>query len=312
MRALVVSLVAFSIACATAPTERAGSGIEFNQMAYLCTDKTRMVFTESSKATLTLGPDGGEDSSAEKITFPVEGRVSLCDLPCGSDDCIVRLNSFRVVGPEDGKTFDGDRGVERFRVSTATSHAGLTFFGEAEEFGDAHDWDVEITIPEGAVKVLVLVRGSVDGESIRFYETLEETTLRLDYEEMSGEMDVQVGGVQGEVNASLDARITNRPPVADAGGDREVPCDDETMKVKLDGSGSYDPDGDELTMWWRTESNLGEESLVYGETASFEFPLGRHEVTLAVGDGTATATDTILVSCEGDEERTDGRSESDG
>ncbi len=48
----------------------------------------------------------------------------------------------------------------------------------------------------------------------------------------------------------------NGPPVAHAGGDRSV---EESEEVSLDGSGSYDPDGDVLTWSWTQEGGMSVE-----------------------------------------------------
>ncbi|MGQ9602400.1 MAG: PKD domain-containing protein, partial [Candidatus Bipolaricaulia bacterium] len=51
------------------------------------------------------------------------------------------------------------------------------------------------------------------------------------------------------INGTPKARnsCTNRPPIADAGLDQEV---DVGERVQLDGSGSFDPDGDSLSYSW--------------------------------------------------------------
>jgi hypothetical protein len=56
---------------------------------------------------------------------------------------------------------------------------------------------------------------------------------------------------QGDGNVvalrALQTFPQNNPPIANAGPDREVP---ELSAVALDGSGSFDPDGDPLTYSW--------------------------------------------------------------
>jgi len=56
-------------------------------------------------------------------------------------------------------------------------------------------------------------------------------------------------------------------------------------EVQLDGSGSYDPDGDELTyLWsWIVDSN---EMTATGVDPNIQLPVGEHTVELIVNDGT--------------------------
>jgi pimeloyl-ACP methyl ester carboxylesterase len=69
----------------------------------------------------------------------------------------------------------------------------------------------------------------------------------------------------------------NRPPVADAGGSRTVAH--SAPGVKLDGSASTDPDGDNLTYTWR--GALWEED---GQVVTVPLGVGTHEITLTVKD----------------------------
>jgi len=91
--------------------------------------------------------------------------------------------------------------------------------------------------------------------------------------------------------------VTNQPPVADAGDDQTVECNVRSgALVTLDGSASYDPDGDPLTYTWKE----GETILASGiqPTANVTLPLGTHDIVLTVDDGnggTASATVTITV-----------------
>ena len=77
----------------------------------------------------------------------------------------------------------------------------------------------------------------------------------------------------------------NSTPVADAGADQTAyACADGMAEVKLDGSGSYDADGDELTyLWsWIVDSN---EMTATGIDPNIELPVGEHIIELIVNDG---------------------------
>jgi hypothetical protein len=95
----------------------------------------------------------------------------------------------------------------------------------------------------------------------------------------------------GAVYLVLGAYV-NTPPVADAGPDRTVSADENCLaKIYLDGSGSYDPDGDPLTYEWTWA--YGSAS---GEKPYVTLPLGVNVITLTVSDGMDTDTDTVIIT----------------
>jgi hypothetical protein len=78
----------------------------------------------------------------------------------------------------------------------------------------------------------------------------------------------------------------NTPPVAFAGKDQVVyACVGVMAEIKLDGSGSYDADGDELTyLWsWIVDSN---EMTATGVDPNIQLPVGEHTIELIVNDRT--------------------------
>ncbi len=92
----------------------------------------------------------------------------------------------------------------------------------------------------------------------------------------------------------------NTPPVADAGADQVVECECNTevgTKITLDGSGSYDVDGDPLTYTW---SGPFVESPVHGATPTVTLEdgcPGEYVVTLVVNDGIEDSKpDEVLVT----------------
>lgn len=99
---------------------------------------------------------------------------------------------------------------------------------------------------------------------------------------------------EGAVNV-IYSSPGNRPPVADAGDDQSVFVDlnCETM-VLLDGTGSYDPDGHEISYRWQWDA--GSES---GPMPEVLLPLGIHEVSLYVSDDIVeSAPDMVLVDVD--------------
>lgn len=82
----------------------------------------------------------------------------------------------------------------------------------------------------------------------------------------------------------------NHPPVAAAGADQSVECG---KVVRLDGSGSTDPDGDTLAYEWRE----GETKLATEVQASVTLGTGVHNLTLTVTDPSgASSDDTVVVT----------------
>jgi hypothetical protein len=100
------------------------------------------------------------------------------------------------------------------------------------------------------------------------------------------------GGQPG--SGSVFLATSNRPPVADAGGNRTVSANASCQaQVVLDGSGSSDPDGDTLTYAWS-----GSFGTARGVAPTITLPLGASTITLVVSDGNGgsdSATVTITV-----------------
>ncbi len=87
----------------------------------------------------------------------------------------------------------------------------------------------------------------------------------------------------------IDSSV-NHAPVANAGADQNITVD---QLVTLNGSGSYDPDGDILSYEWTSSINgkLGIDMVI----KNLEFDEGIHTITLKVSDGELSDTDTCIV-----------------
>jgi subtilisin family serine protease len=105
----------------------------------------------------------------------------------------------------------------------------------------------------------------------------------------TGAVDLLAPGFDNSTGAGrLDAMLTiapflNQPPVAVAGNDTTVECGGALTSVKLDGSNSYDPDGDPLTYTWSAPGVTFDDA--HAVTPTGGFPLGETSVLLAVYDG---------------------------
>ena len=86
----------------------------------------------------------------------------------------------------------------------------------------------------------------------------------------------------------------NSPPVADAGNDTTAECKGALTQVKLDGSRSYDPDGDPITYAWSAAGITFDDATAVRPTGGF--PLGATSVRLIVFDGAAADSDTVVVT----------------
>lgn len=95
--------------------------------------------------------------------------------------------------------------------------------------------------------------------------------------------------------------FSNQPPVADAGPDQTVFLPGSSIWVSLDGSNSYDPDGDSITYKWSLlEKPIGSGSIL--STTDIVNPsllidmLGSYTAQLIVNDGTVDSSpDTVTV-----------------
>ena len=84
-----------------------------------------------------------------------------------------------------------------------------------------------------------------------------------------------------ELNYPVYLQILNRPPVADAGENRDIECTGlNGAVVTLDGRASSDPDGDPLKFAW-----TGPFGTLTGPVITPTLRLGTHVITLTVDDG---------------------------
>jgi hypothetical protein len=104
----------------------------------------------------------------------------------------------------------------------------------------------------------------------------------------SGSMDDDGGGGNGDTNA---------PPTANVSAPNDV---DVGTQVTLDGSGSSDPDGDDLTFSWTLSAPSGSNATL--SDASVEQPTftpdvgGDYTAELEVSDGAASSTDSATIT----------------
>ncbi|UCH89096.1 MAG: PKD domain-containing protein [Thermoplasmata archaeon] len=104
--------------------------------------------------------------------------------------------------------------------------------------------------------------------------------------------DVQLGEVLYKPFLSSPVPITNQPPVADTGPDKNASIFEW---ITFDGSGSYDPHEDILSYYWDfgdgISGNFSESVMHHSYNAT-----GIYNVTLTVSDGWLTDSDTCIVN----------------
>ena len=88
----------------------------------------------------------------------------------------------------------------------------------------------------------------------------------------------------------------NEDPVANAGPDQTVPSGGGQANVTLDGSGSYDPDGQVTSYTW-TWTSSGQVRTATGISPSIVLPSGQHSIKLVVSDGIESSQpDYVLIT----------------
>jgi len=126
--------------------------------------------------------------------------------------------------------------------------------------------------PEAAPQANIILQDLNEEQEVEFREAEEESDI---LEELSS-----------------SARAINLPPVADAGDDTTVEADDEgKAEVLLDGSRSFDPDGDIVSWAWQDDRNR-----VIGDSDRIRVRLskGVHAFHLTVTDDRGSAKKSTI------------------
>ncbi|MEX2350800.1 MAG: PKD domain-containing protein [Balneolaceae bacterium] len=126
----------------------------------------------------------------------------------------------------------------------------------------------------------------LDGNEVA---TSTSATASVDLEKGSYTFTLTVS--DGELSDSDEVSITveNANPVADAGPDQTLEATGPTTAVILDGSDSFDVDGDELTYAWSTDDT--------GVSPTVNLGVGVHILTLTVTDEEgATDSDEVTIT----------------
>jgi hypothetical protein len=112
----------------------------------------------------------------------------------------------------------------------------------------------------------------------------------------SGTYAVLVTNSYGSILSSNAVLRVDRPPVADATATVPlvISCNNSNARVVLNGSRSFDPDGDPLQYFW---FKAGATNAIAARTvAVVVLPVGTNSITLMVNDGFASSQQTITVA----------------
>ena len=228
---------------------------------------------------------------AAELTVDVDGRYELQLEVCDATDC--DTDSVQLEAGDVGNTAPiADAGGD----STGTVGATVTLNGSGSYDPDGdpltYRWGFK-SVPSGS--------GLTNADWTDRYTDSGKFTP-----DVAGDYEVRLTVDDGTEEASDLVTITvndggNTAPVADAGSDTTASTG---STVTLDGSGSYDPDGDPLTYRWGFKSVPSGSSLTnadwtdrYTDSGSFTPDVaGDYEIRLSVDDGTVETSDLVTVT----------------
>ena len=274
--------------------------------------------------TITLTVSDGTSNDTDTVVV----RVNQPPVADAGDDRVILTDTYIKLDASGSKDFDGsiafynwtEAGVE---LSTRKSFNKIFDAGRhditlrvTDNFGDTDEDTLEIlvncapiadagpdmTVPEGTMIHFNASNSSDSDGNTLYYEWTEDGGGILNLAQ-SFDMVLPVGthSITLTVTDGYGATDTDRvaievtavdqkPPIADAGSDQAVLIG---TAVRLDASGSTDPDGEIVKYEWLEDSYVLNESMVF----EYTFPKGVHHITLRVTDNDgASGTDDATIT----------------
>ena len=245
-----------------------------------------------AESTLTTGNIGNRDTFAPALTPDAPGTYRLllevCDAEplCDQDIAVVTVIDTSNTPPV--ADAGNDKSVD------VGEQATLDGSGSSDADGDSltYSWTLG-TIPGDSSATSADI-GGASSDTATFTPDVEGAfELRLEVCDAS--------------DCDIDAAVVtaggggNNPPVADAGPDSTGTTG---STVTMNGTGSYDPDGDSLTYRWGFKSVPSGSAITNSDwtdrntaTGSFTPDVdGEYEIRLAVDDGSGEVTDLVTVT----------------
>jgi len=239
--------------------------MEANGTVYMTTyelmsgDSIYYRFFNGETGEIITGECNAEEDNSRMLVVPAEH--SILDVVCFGtcDACVV--NAPPVADAGENQTVDEGQTV--------------TLDGSGSYDPDGESVTYQWTAPEG----ITLSSANVEQPTFAAPEVIENTDFAFTLVVNDGIEDSDPDEV------TVTVRNVNLQPVADAGENQTV---DEGQTVTLDGSGSYDPDGDLLTFEWKAPEGVTLSSET-DESPTFEAPEVEEEqiltFSLRVHDG---------------------------
>lgn len=262
--------------------------------------------TSGTKATITLDGSLSSDPNGDKLTYSWTNENGV-RIATGEKPQIELTNGTHRIKltVSDGKLSDTDTVV-------------ISINNNCEPLANAGNNQSKTT---SGRKVTVALDGSKssdpDGDKLTYRWTDEDgeriaTGVKPQIELPVGTHRIKLTVSDGEFTDTdtvviyIDKTATSTPkptsansrPVANAGANKTVETDEKVAEVTLDGSKSYDPDGDSLSYRWKDESGT-----TIGKVAkpSVLLPVGENVLTLTVSDGNLSDTDKVTIKVEREE-----------
>ncbi len=230
--------------------------------------------------------------------------TALAATGCG-DTFVWDDDTYDPYGEDDDDAADDDAADDDDTGPNAapTADAGDTVY---VDLGDAAVLDgTGSSDPDGDALAYAWTITSQPGGNTATFDDPTSATPSI-VPDVTGSYQVQLevsdpGGLTDTDDVSIWVAAGNEPPVADAGSDRTVDVGDS---VTLDGSGSYDPNGDDLDYYWTFTSWPGATAPALNDQTSpvphfTAAEIGAYVVSLVVTDGTLTSDpDSVTINCE--------------